>query len=255
MEGCDRTPRAPEEMPNPGQLLHSLHTKSREDQLDAAQRMLDASDSAVRCFTRDHEGRLLRDDEERALLLWLHAEAVWKAGQFQAALRQERALAEDLDDRRARWAEEHEKRRDELERSESSRQAWAEEAGQLKTFRSMVHMLLGYKPDVAADSKVLRALEKLALAWQRGHTAPWSEIEWLRREVEFEANAEVPRSDGLTLPLCSCVTAEQAAQIAAAGPLWTPPQCAVHPVSDSSQLSSTVSDGHAASVLPDGGPQ
>lgn len=56
-----------------------------------------------------------------------------------------------------------------------------------------------------------------------------TEMTRLRREVEFEANAEVPRSNGLSLPLCSCVTAEQAAQIASAGPLWTPPQCAVHP--------------------------
>jgi hypothetical protein len=68
---------------------------------------------------------------ERDLLLWLHAEAVWKAGQFQTALRQERALAEDLDDRRARWAEEHEKRRDELEQVQASRRAWAEEAMRL----------------------------------------------------------------------------------------------------------------------------
>jgi hypothetical protein len=51
---------------------------SREDQLDAARRMLEASDMAVRCFTRDHDGRLARDDDERAVLLWLHAEAVWQ---------------------------------------------------------------------------------------------------------------------------------------------------------------------------------
>jgi len=66
-------------------------------------------------------------------MLWLHAEAAWKRDQFQAALRQEREISEDLDARRARWAEEHEKRRDELERSEASRQAWAEEAMRLDT--------------------------------------------------------------------------------------------------------------------------
>jgi hypothetical protein len=29
--------------------------------------------------------------------------------------------------------------------------------------------------------------------------------------------------------LCACVSGEQAAQIAAAGPRWSRPQCAVHP--------------------------
>src|SRR5690349_12307808 len=112
LAGCDRTPRAPEVMPTPGQLLHSLHTKSREEQLDSAQRMLDASDSAVRCFTRDHERRLARDDEERALLLWLHAEAVW--------------IAQHESDNADQWCAD-------LERVESSRQAWAEEAMRLDT--------------------------------------------------------------------------------------------------------------------------
>jgi len=86
------------------------------------------------------------------------------------------------------------------------------------------------------------------------------EIERLRREVEFEANAvtswtkEAPSENhDLMLPdvvcrcgaevgtyigwqehvrslrPCACVSDGQAAEVAAAGPLWSRPQCAVHP--------------------------
>jgi hypothetical protein len=97
--------------------------------------------------------------EERKLLLWLHAEAAWwlqlsrdehevdeilhnwtkrvayleaRVGELHQTIGDLRAANADLDDRRARWAGEHEKRRDELKRSEASRQAWAEEAMRLE---------------------------------------------------------------------------------------------------------------------------
>jgi hypothetical protein len=183
----------------------------------------------------DDKATLVR---ERDLLLWLHAEAVWLADESQAAMR--RALNganQRIDELVA-----------EKQSERSSRQAWAEEAGRLTKFRQMVHLLLGYKPDITADAEVLRALEKLALAWQRGHTAPWSEVEWLRREVEFEANADpltdlgASRRDNLRYPLCACPPA------GAVFPApWTPPQCTVHP-----QVTPTSGDDAVTSVLPDG---
>jgi hypothetical protein len=63
----------------------------------------------------------------------------------------------------------------------------------------------------------------------------------LRREVEFEANADpltdgfAGRRDNLTHPLCSCASDDQLAALRAAnelnleGPQWSPPQCGVHP--------------------------
>jgi hypothetical protein len=55
-----------------------------------------------------------------------------RVGELHNTIGELRAENTDLDDRRARWAEEHEKRRDELARSEASRQAWAEEAMRLQ---------------------------------------------------------------------------------------------------------------------------
>lgn len=117
---------------------------------------------------------------ERALLLWLHAEAVWSREQaimdealtwrklveqweqghqnevlpYTASLEEEiarlRTQVADLDSRRARWAEEHEKRRDELAVERSSRQARAEEALRLQ---------------VAADTLIAEMAEEAR--WQR----------------------------------------------------------------------------------------
>lgn len=61
--GCDPTPRDPATRPTPGQMLHQLHDMDAAEQVDFMQRMLDASDTAVWCFTRDHEGRLAHRDE------------------------------------------------------------------------------------------------------------------------------------------------------------------------------------------------
>lgn len=155
MEGCDRTPRDPAMRPTAGQMLHQLHDMSPADQVAFMQRMLDASETAVRCFTHDHEGRLLRDDYERSVLLWLHAEAVWQrdqldaealkwtevAGEHAAELESERKIVEQ-------WERGHQNEvlpytaalegeiaalRAEAAEERSSRQAWAEEAMRLDT--------------------------------------------------------------------------------------------------------------------------
>lgn len=120
------------------------------------------------------------EDADRALLLWLHAEAAWKAGQFQTALRQERAISEYLDERRARWAEEHEKRRDELERSEASRRAWAEEAMRLDT---IIHTQIGRFEAQAlkADAKIGELPDALTAeaCWRNA-------AKWLKKAVAVE---------------------------------------------------------------------
>jgi hypothetical protein len=85
---------------------------------DRSRKRLDATIQELRAGWRDADQQHARDVE---LLLWLHAEAVHEAA--------------DLDDRRARWALEHQKRSEELERSEASRQAWAEEAMRMDSLR------------------------------------------------------------------------------------------------------------------------
>lgn len=52
------------------------------------------------------------------------------------------------------------------------------------------------------------------------------EIDRLRREVEFEALGRPVALNGLSLPVCACVTDEQASQL---GPGFSRPVCAVHP--------------------------
>jgi hypothetical protein len=49
--------------PTAGQMLHQLHGMSQADQVGFMQRMIDASETAVHCFTRDHEGRLGHRDQ------------------------------------------------------------------------------------------------------------------------------------------------------------------------------------------------
>lgn len=63
MQGCDATPRDPAIRPTAGQMLHQLHGIPPAEQVGFMQRMLDASEAAVSCFTRDHEGRLAHRDQ------------------------------------------------------------------------------------------------------------------------------------------------------------------------------------------------
>lgn len=100
-----------------------------------------------------------------AELLWLHAEAVWRS--------------EDLDARRARWAEEHEKRRDELEAVEASRRDWAAIA--------MAH-------DMAAEFQAVGTLDD-----------PWPEPPAVGAPCSCltAEQAAVVSAGGFSLPLCA----------------------------------------------------
>ncbi len=204
LAGCDRTPRDEAAQPTPGQLLHSLHLMGREDQLDAAQRILVASDEAMRCFTRNHEGRLARDDDERALLLWLHAEAVWLARYEDEDDGEVRTLPELIALLRTR----HELARrlyieaeKDHKQAESSRRDWAAEADRL--------------------TEVVRALSGELGEAGFEHAAVTAALATVQPDLEFDYDEP---------PLCSCLTPDGAAVVLAGGLCL--PLCAVHPEAD-----------------------
>lgn len=159
--------------------------------------------------------------QDMDLLLWLHAEAVWRA--------------EDLDARRARWAEEHEKRRDELETVEASRRDWAAEAArQSAELNDYADLLLtcAESPSPEHLARVLRRIaarrpqscpfvsdEGNGCEEDEGHDGP--HLRWFD-ELRYEEL-------GPSRP-CSCLTVDGAAVVLAGG--FSLPLCAVHPEAD-----------------------
>lgn len=131
-----------------------------------------------------------------------------RVGELNNTIGELRAENVDLDDRRARWAEEHEKRRDELGRSEASRQAWAEEALRVDPPSAT--------PDDIAD-----------IVGEFGNLNTFLTEQVTEKLFEFYVFCPKPRrrSEPLTNYVCACSI--DAEQVVAAG--WVRPQCAVHP--------------------------
>lgn len=58
--GADRTPRPGNTIPSPGQLLAAILDAPEAQRLDRMRRILDNSETAIRCFERGHEAELRR---------------------------------------------------------------------------------------------------------------------------------------------------------------------------------------------------
>jgi hypothetical protein len=150
---------------------------------------------------------------ERDLLLWLHAEAVWNWGQEDAS--------------RARWALEHEKRRDELEAVEASRRDWAAEAEYRR--REAEFEANGERWEnaiVARDGhRRINGFHECECGEPCPSLGMWS-----------DHLAKTRAAEGTSL--CACLSAEQAAQLRAVNAAhpddlqWSLPLCAVHPEAD-----------------------
>lgn len=197
-----------------------------------------------------------RLSEDRKQLRWLHAEAAWwlqldrdehesaeilhmwskraayleaRVGELHNTIGELRAENVDLDDRRARWAEEHQKRSEELERSEASRQAWAEEAARLQQQR---------------DEDEAPAPWDYPHEWRdNGGGDPYYNIKGDCRSCGRDFHDEIhdePHGPRPVLPApnapCSCLA--EGVTLPAG---WVRPQCAVH------------RDLPAVSVHPEGG--
>lgn len=135
--------------------------------------------------------------------------------------------AENVDDRRARWAEEHEKRRDELAKSEASRQAWAEGAMRLEMLGPSRDGILGLLKAVLIGS-VYTVDDYFDVGGQPMKVVPAEDIERVVAEVgrRWDAPAFRPWKSAPIPSETACACPRPKAKFPRG---WARPQCAVHP--------------------------